>query len=424
MDGGSTSSKAVLIDYDTGELLKKSYMLSKGNPIADTKEILAGLEAVRHRPGRDPGGEGLRRHRLRRRRAQGVGQVGHQHRRDRRPHDVGDALLRRHRRHLRHRRAGHQGPVHAERRHQELPPVEPVLGRQRHAAAGDGRSVRRQGHRLRRRRVRGQAVAQVQLRLRGVPRLGPRQLPEGGLLEGGAARRAWRRCCRRTSGSTSSRSRAWRSWARSSCSRAGRSTTWPRSRRRSTTSRRAFPAPRSTSTRTPARRARSAPRWRPAASSRARGSRRSSASTPRSTCKFKAVNDESTRCHFCPNNCARTFIDTETPDGRTSRYISGFSCEKGTVESEEAMIALTKERKKLMKEFPNLVDYESKQVFRHFYDPEPMPEATHDDQRHEGREGVPRTWAPRRPSSSATSSARRPRRGRRAARCASASPRC
>jgi activator of 2-hydroxyglutaryl-CoA dehydratase/predicted nucleotide-binding protein (sugar kinase/HSP70/actin superfamily) len=91
---------------------------------------------------------------------------------------------------------------------------------------------------------------------------------------------------------------------------------------------------------------------------------------------YEAVNDESTRCHFCPNLCARTFIDTKTPDGQTARYISGFSCEKGTVESEEAMIALTKERKRLMKEFPNLVDYESKQVYRHFYDPEPMPEAT------------------------------------------------
>src|SRR5204862_2820646 len=92
--------------------------------------------------------------------------------------------------------------------------------------------------------------------------------------------------------------------------------------------------------------------------------------------QFVSVNDESTRCHFCPNLCARTFIDTLTPDGKTSRYISGFSCEKGTVESEEAMIALTKERKKLMKEFPNLVDYESKQVYRHFYDAEPMPEAS------------------------------------------------
>src|SRR5205085_11363352 len=45
MDGGSTSSKAVLIDYDNGELLKKEYQLSKGNPIADTKEILARLKA-------------------------------------------------------------------------------------------------------------------------------------------------------------------------------------------------------------------------------------------------------------------------------------------------------------------------------------------------------------------------------------------
>src|SRR6266511_4022079 len=92
--------------------------------------------------------------------------------------------------------------------------------------------------------------------------------------------------------------------------------------------------------------------------------------------EYTSKNDEETRCHFCPNLCARTFIDTKTPDGGTSRYISGFSCEKGTVESEEAMLALTKERKQIMKQFPNLVDYESKQVFRHFYDPEPMPEAT------------------------------------------------
>ena len=91
--------------------------------------------------------------------------------------------------------------------------------------------------------------------------------------------------------------------------------------------------------------------------------------------KFISRNDESTRCHFCPNECARTFIDTETPDGSTSRYIAGFSCEKGTVESEEAMLELTKQRKRLMKEFPNLVDYESKQLYRHFYDVPPMPTA-------------------------------------------------
>src|SRR6185369_1745620 len=54
--------------------------------------------------------------------------------------------------------------------------------------------------------------------------------------------------------------------------------------------------------------------------------------------------------------------------------ISGFSCEKGTVESEDAMLKLVSERKKIAKEFPNLVDYESKLAFRHFYDPAPMPE--------------------------------------------------
>jgi predicted nucleotide-binding protein (sugar kinase/HSP70/actin superfamily) len=89
--------------------------------------------------------------------------------------------------------------------------------------------------------------------------------------------------------------------------------------------------------------------------------------------EWTAKNDEETRCHFCPNLCARTFIDTRSPAGDTARYISGFSCEKGTVESEEAMLALTANRKKLMKLFPNLVDVESKMLFRHFYDTRAMP---------------------------------------------------
>ncbi len=91
--------------------------------------------------------------------------------------------------------------------------------------------------------------------------------------------------------------------------------------------------------------------------------------------EFTTKNDEETVCHFCPNNCKRTFIDTKTPDGDTSRYIAGFSCEKGTVESEEAMLSLTAERKKMAKEFPNCVDFESKRAFMHFYKPVPQPEA-------------------------------------------------
>jgi predicted nucleotide-binding protein (sugar kinase/HSP70/actin superfamily)/activator of 2-hydroxyglutaryl-CoA dehydratase len=89
--------------------------------------------------------------------------------------------------------------------------------------------------------------------------------------------------------------------------------------------------------------------------------------------EYSTKNDEETVCHFCENNCKRTFIDTKRTDGSTSRYISGFSCEKGTVESKEAMIALVAERKKIAKQFPNCVDYESKLAFRHFYEPAPMP---------------------------------------------------
>jgi activator of 2-hydroxyglutaryl-CoA dehydratase/predicted nucleotide-binding protein (sugar kinase/HSP70/actin superfamily) len=91
--------------------------------------------------------------------------------------------------------------------------------------------------------------------------------------------------------------------------------------------------------------------------------------------EFDTKNDEETVCHFCPNNCKRTFIDTKRPDGSTSRYISGFSCEKGTVESEEAMLSLVAERKAIAKQFPNVVDYESKRAFASFYKPAPAPAA-------------------------------------------------
>ena len=90
--------------------------------------------------------------------------------------------------------------------------------------------------------------------------------------------------------------------------------------------------------------------------------------------EYVSKNDEETVCHFCPNECKRTFIDTKTQDGRTSRYIAGFSCEKGTVESKEAMLALVADRKKTAQQFPNMVDYEGKRAFMHFYQPAPQPE--------------------------------------------------
>jgi activator of 2-hydroxyglutaryl-CoA dehydratase/predicted nucleotide-binding protein (sugar kinase/HSP70/actin superfamily) len=91
--------------------------------------------------------------------------------------------------------------------------------------------------------------------------------------------------------------------------------------------------------------------------------------------EFTTLNDETTTCHFCPNECSRTFIDTQRPDGSVSRYISGFSCEKGTVESKEAMLEIVAEKKKIAAQYPNMLTYEGKRAFTRFYEPEPLPKA-------------------------------------------------
>jgi len=91
--------------------------------------------------------------------------------------------------------------------------------------------------------------------------------------------------------------------------------------------------------------------------------------------EYTTINDESTVCHFCPNECSRTFIDTVTPDGATSRYISGFSCEKGTVESKDALKVLHQEKKELRAQYPNLVEFETDLAFKHWYEHAPMPAA-------------------------------------------------
>lgn len=82
---------------------------------------------------------------------------------------------------------------------------------------------------------------------------------------------------------------------------------------------------------------------------------------------YTTRNDEETRCDFCANNCSRTFIDTEVSATETVRYISGFSCEKGTVEDHDALRALNKKRRERMVAYPNLVDYEATWSFKSMY---------------------------------------------------------
>lgn len=78
---------------------------------------------------------------------------------------------------------------------------------------------------------------------------------------------------------------------------------------------------------------------------------------------YKTKSDESTRCNFCPNHCARTFVDTKTPNGKEVRYISGFSCEKGTVENKEALKILMQKNAQKKKNNPNLVRTQAKELF-------------------------------------------------------------
>ncbi len=89
--------------------------------------------------------------------------------------------------------------------------------------------------------------------------------------------------------------------------------------------------------------------------------------------QYTTRTDESTRCHFCENNCSRTFIDTDLGNGEVARYIAGFSCEKGTVESKQEVVALHKVRRQLKRQYPNLVDYEASLVFRSVYKAEAIP---------------------------------------------------
>jgi len=88
---------------------------------------------------------------------------------------------------------------------------------------------------------------------------------------------------------------------------------------------------------------------------------------------YTSRTDEDTRCTFCSINCSRTFIDTKTPTSETVRYIAGFSCEEGTVESHEALKLLKDSRKDLQANIPNLVKKESAALFASTYTLDKVP---------------------------------------------------
>jgi len=95
--------------------------------------------------------------------------------------------------------------------------------------------------------------------------------------------------------------------------------------------------------------------------------------------QYKTTRNEATRCYFCKNKCLRTFIDVKTNvvnidykppvktkvplDTGAQRLIIA-TCEKGTVENIEEMRQIKGNLDKVKKENPNLVEVAAKAVFR------------------------------------------------------------
>lgn len=88
--------------------------------------------------------------------------------------------------------------------------------------------------------------------------------------------------------------------------------------------------------------------------------------------KFKSQNNESTRCQFCQNRCHRTFIDIQVTPEHKVRYISGYGCERGMSDTVDDMRAQEEEKKKIRTTYPNLVNQASINVFKEYHF-EPLP---------------------------------------------------
>ncbi len=95
--------------------------------------------------------------------------------------------------------------------------------------------------------------------------------------------------------------------------------------------------------------------------------------------EYRTTRNESTRCNFCKNNCLRTFIDIRTAPAQELIPIKKVTkvplmlgeqrliiatCEKGLVEDVNEMKDIKAGLDQLRDKHPNFVDYASKEVFR------------------------------------------------------------
>ncbi len=97
--------------------------------------------------------------------------------------------------------------------------------------------------------------------------------------------------------------------------------------------------------------------------------------------EYRTTRNEDTRCHFCKNDCLRTFIDirtqpkndlsfvpiqkvTKVPLMHGEQRLIIATCEKGTVEDLNDMKEIKAGLDSIRAAHPNFVDYASKEVFR------------------------------------------------------------
>ena len=157
-------------------------------------------------------------------------------------------------------------------------------------------------------------------------------------------------------------------------------------------------APRCSSTRTPARPARSARRWRRCASSKRKGGvdlhRHRCGDRPRVHGEERRGDASATSAR---TSASARFIDTKTPGRRARAATSRASpARRGRSSRRRRCSRSSPSARRSMKQFPNLVDYEAKRAFRHFYDPRADARGGHAGQGRGGREGLLRHRARRR----------------------------
>ena len=97
--------------------------------------------------------------------------------------------------------------------------------------------------------------------------------------------------------------------------------------------------------------------------------------------EYRTTRNEDTRCHFCKNDCLRTFIDirtqpkndlsfvpiqkvTKVPLMHGEQRLIIATCEKGTVEDVNDMKGIKAGLDSIRAQHPNFVDFASKEVFR------------------------------------------------------------